>query len=177
MKSNTQSSLLPKIDYFRAVKLFSRLTDEQLKKIMGIMGLQEIEAGQFIIKEGDTDNTLFILLEGEVEVSKSLVLPEWIQTGQKQEKSLVHLTEKHHPFFGEMAMFEENPERSASIRAIRSCLMVTLSKEGIESVAEEDPEIGMRLYFNIASELVSRLCRANKDILKLTTAFTLALEG
>lgn len=177
MKSITQSRLLPKIDYFREVKLFSGLSDEQLKKMMEIMGLKEIEADNFIIKEGDSDNTLYILLEGEVEVSKSLVLPEWIQAGQKQEKSLIRLSEKHHPFFGEMAMFEDEPERSASIKAIQKCVMVTLSKDSIESVTEEDPRIGLQLYFNIASELVERLRRANKDILKLTTAFTLALEG
>lgn len=177
MKSAVQERILAKMDYLKEVKLFLGLTNEQIRKIVPLMGLIQIEADQMIIREGEADNTLYILVEGEVEISKSLVLPQWIKSGQNQEKSLIHLSEKHHPFFGEMAMFEDNPERSASIHAIRPCSMITLSKKNIDSIAESDNRIGMIIYRNIASELVKRLQRANKDILKLTTAFTLALEG
>jgi len=177
MKKKVKSDILSKLDYLKEVKLFADLTLEQIKKIVPQMGYEVIDAGTIFIQEGAGDTNLYILLDGEVEVSKTLVLPEWIRAGQKKEKSLIRLSEKHYPFFGEMAMFEEKPERSASIRAIRTCQMATLSKDSIEAITQESPFIGMLIYRNIASELVQRLRRANKDILKLTTAFTLALEG
>jgi CRP-like cAMP-binding protein len=177
MKKNVQSLILSKLDYLKEVKLFADLTHEQIKKIVPHMGFEVIDQSTIFIQEGAADTNLYILLDGEVEVSKTLVLPEWIRAGQKKEKSIVRLSEKQHPFFGEMAMFEEKPERSASIRAIKTCQMVTLSKSSIESIAKDSSYIGMLIYRNIASELVQRLNRANKDILKLTTAFTLALEG
>jgi len=112
-----------------------------------------------------------------VEISKPLVLPPWIQSGQKQEKSLLRLTEKHRPFFVEIAMFSDQRERSASITAVTPCIIAVLNQENLEEVLDKDPAAGLIIYKNIASVLAARLIKANKDILKLTTAFTLALEG
>ncbi len=177
MKISKTKTLLSKLDYLKKVPLFRDLNEKQIKSIIASMHIEQIEKEQFIIHEGDAENNLYILLSSKMKISKSLVLPKWIQAAQKQEKSLIRLSEKHHPFFGEMAMFDDEPERSASIKAIQSCLMAFITKKDLLKILKSDPEIGMIIYRNIASELVIRLKKANKDILKLTTAFTLALEG
>jgi CRP-like cAMP-binding protein len=177
MKAVKDKNLIERIEYFKKVPLFRDLNDEQITQMIGKMDTKEFKVDETIIQEGGSDSSLYILLEGEVEISKSLVLPQWIQAAQKQEKSLLHLSEKHYPFFGEMAMFDDEPERSASIKALRSCLMATLTKKDLLSIIENNPITGMFVYRNIASELVKRLRKANHDILKLTTAFSLALEG
>lgn len=120
---------------------------------------------------------MFILLKGEVEISKRLVLPLWGDVSGKQEKSLIILTEKQHAFFGEMALFEDKPERSASITAIKPCQLAVLQKKELLEILKSKPKIGATFYKNIATELTFRLIKANKDVLKLTTAFSLALEG
>ncbi len=177
MRTVKENILKERLDYFKKVSLFGDLKEEQILLMIDKMHVKEFKSNDLIIKEGGSDNTLYILLEGEVEISKSLVLPQWIQVAQKQEKSLVHLSEKHFPFFGEMAMFGDEPERSATIKAVRPCLMATLTKKDLLSILEKNPIIGMLVYRNIASELGKRLRKANHDILKLTTAFSLALEG
>lgn len=171
------SELLNRLNYFKQVSLFRDLNENQIKKIIRAMHQDDFKAGSLVIHEGDTDTALYILLEGEVEISKSLILPEWIKSGQKQEKSLLRLSEKHYPFFGEMALFEENPRRSASIKATRTCKMATIEKNDLLKILENDAETGKIVYRNIACELVARLQKSNRDIMKLTTAFTLALEG
>jgi CRP/FNR family cyclic AMP-dependent transcriptional regulator len=177
MKNSDNDILLSKLDYLKKVSLFKGLDEKKILIMMEKMKVEQIEAENVFIKEGSVGSDLYILLEGEVEISKSLVLPEWIQTVQKQEKSLVHLSEKHYPFFGEMALYEDQSERSASIITKRSCLMARISKNDLWKIFNQDNEIGMIVNRNIAAELVNRLRKANKDILKLTTAFTLALEG
>ena len=177
MKNLNKKILKEKIEYLKKVPLFKDLNNSQLDKLIATMRTEHFEAGSYVIREGATGSTLYILLEGEVEISKALVLPQWVKTQQKQEKSLLRLSEKHYPFFGEMAMFDDEPERSASIIAIRPCLMAAITKEDLLNILNKNPEIGMIIYRNIASQLVQRLRKANKDILKLTTAFTLALEG
>ncbi len=177
MKTNEQNPLLDLLDYFKEVPLFLGLSEIQTKTLIKEMKKKKIAAGDFIIHEGDKENCLYILIKGEVEISKSLVLPQWIQSGQKQEKSLLRLSEKHRPFFGEMAMFSDQRERSASITAVTPCTIALLNQENLEKVLNEDPTAGLIVYKNIASVLAARLIKANKDILKLTTAFTLALEG
>ena len=42
---------------------------------------------------------------------------------------------------------------------------------------EKDPDFGYKVIRNIAQTLAERLEKANQDILKLTTAFSLALQG
>jgi len=173
----TTHSLLAKLEYFKKVSLFRNLTDDQIRRIISIMQTEHFDEGEFVFREGSSGTTLYILLQGEVEISKSLVLPQWIQSSQKQEKSLLHLTEQKYPFFGEMAIFAEGAERSASIRAVVPCEMASIRKEDLEKILDSDPVLGMIIYRNIATELVVRLGKANRDVLKLTTAFTLALEG
>jgi CRP-like cAMP-binding protein len=120
---------------------------------------------------------MFILLKGEVEISKSLFMAPLSHEDSLQEKSLIRLNEDQHAFFGEMALFLENPERSASIKALRPCKLATIQKQNLVSLLNEDHYLGSILYKNVAAELTKRLIKANRDVLKLTTAFSLALEG
>lgn len=177
MKNTDKEILISKLEYLKKVSLFKDLDEESIKVILSAMKVQKIEADNIIIQEGSIGEDLYILLEGEVEISKSLVLPEWFQTAQHQEKSLLHLSDKNYPFFGEMTIYEQESERSATIKAIKSCVMARISKLDLWKIFEKDNHIGMIINRNVATELVKRLRKANKDILKLTTAFTLALEG
>ncbi len=177
MSASKSSILKTKHEYLKKVPLFSGLSDTQLKRITAVMTVSNFEAGSYVMREGDDSTEIYILLKGEVEISKSLVLPQWIQSAQKQEKALIRLSEKHHPFFGEMSMFGKDSTRDASILAIKNCQMACLQKETLIEETSRDPEAGTIIYRNIATELAKRLRKANKDILKLTTAFSLALEG
>ena len=177
MKNPQHKDLLNRLDYVKKVSLFADLDDEQVKRLVEEMDVQEFSEGELVFKEGSKGDSIFILLQGEVEISKSLVLPQWIQSAQKQEKSLIRLSDSFHPFFGEMAMFSSEAERSATITAVQTCRMAILPRKKMIRILEQDPKIGMIVYRNIASELAKRLREANKNVLKLTTAFTLALEG
>ena len=177
MKVADKKLLESKLDYLKKVSLFAGLEENKIRVILDKMVVEKIDAETTFIQENSIGSDLYILLDGEVEISKSLVLPEWVQTTQKTDKSLIRLSEKHFPFFGEMAIYEEQSERSASIKAKRSCLIARISKKDLWHIFEQDHEIGMIINRNVAAELVKRLNKANKDILKLTTAFTLALEG
>jgi len=176
---NIRKESIPKskYEYLKKVPLFNGLIDEQLNRMISVMTVSNFEEGEFIMREGDSGTEIYILLRGEIEISKTLVLPQWIQSAQKQDKALIHLSEKQYPFFGEMSMFGDKSTREASIKATKTCQMACLQKEKLLEEIENDPDIGAIVYHNIASELVKRLRKANKDILKLTTAFSLALEG
>lgn len=164
-------------DFFKQVPLFQGLTEEQIRSLMTLMTLSEIKKDEMITREGEHGDSMFILLKGEVEISKSLVLSPFSDENSVREKALIRLTEKQHAFFGEMALFLKKPERTASIRAIQSCLLAVLQKKDLLSFLGKDHLIGSIIYKNIAVELTQRLIKSNRDILKLTTAFSLALEG
>jgi CRP/FNR family transcriptional regulator/CRP/FNR family cyclic AMP-dependent transcriptional regulator len=163
--------------YFKLVSLFKNLNDTQIKKIMEIMIISEVKKNEMITREGEFGDSMFILLKGEVEISKSLYISTLSSNQSLQEKALSRLTEKSHSFFGEMALFLDKPERSASIRALKNCTLAVINKKQLLTVIDKDPIIASVIYKNISTELCKRLIKSNRDILKLTTAFSLALEG
>ena len=172
-----QDNLKEHLPFFRKVMLFKDLPDGQIREVMKLMSRMEVKVGEFITREGEKGDSLFILLEGHVEISKTLVMPLVGEIEGKQEKSLIRLSGKDYAFFGEMSLFEENPERSASIRALEPCQLVMIKKDELLNLLNSNPETGSTIFKNIATVLTRRLIKANKDILKLTTAFSLALEG
>jgi len=165
------------LSYFKKVSLFKNLDEIQIKKVMKIMTITEIKKNEMITREGEPGDSMFILLKGEVEISKSLFLSPLRSENSLQEKALNRLTEQQHSFFGEIALFLEKPERSASIKAVRPSSLAVLQKEELLSILDKDSTIASIIYKNISTELCKRLIKSNKDILKLTTAFSLALEG
>jgi len=171
----------PQIDqhlaYFKRVSLFKHLDEDHIKKIMEIMKIAEIKKNEMITREGESGDSMFILLKGEVEISKSIYLSPFSSNQSLHEKALSRLTEQSHSFFGEMSLFLEKPERTASIKAIRPCTLAVMEKKRLSNILNKDPLIASIIYKNISAELCKRLIKSNKDILKLTTAFSLALEG
>jgi len=177
MSPSKKNKLIDQIEYFKKVSLFNELNTRQITALIDIMKPERFETGSYIMREKEAGSKLYILLKGEVEISKSLILPQWVQTAQKSEKALIRLSQKQYPFFGEMSMFDDNAIREASIKATAACEMAGLEKNDLDKILKKNPETGRIIYKNIAGELVKRLRKANQDILKLTTAFTLALEG
>ncbi len=176
-KKDNYLFLVNKLNFFKKVPLFNELKDEQIKRVLQAMEVERLGENEYLMREGMAGNKMYILIEGQVEISKSLILPEWIAAYNTQEKSLLHFSDKDHPFFGEMVMLGDTSERSASILTKTSCILAGITREAFEQVVSKDVDLGMHIYRNMASEIAARLRRANRDILKLTTALSIALEG
>ncbi|MDE3076226.1 MAG: cyclic nucleotide-binding domain-containing protein [Chloroflexota bacterium] len=175
------------------INYFAGLTDEQAGKIAGIVKTVAVPVGQEIIRDGDTGDSMFLLLQGQVEISKSL----YVKGGEgftQARKALIRLESKDPPpaeraaaeshvltipgffAFGEMALFDEKSQRSATVTATTPCdLGISLNADFV-SLAEAETALGYRVFMNIARKLSEDLGRANQDILNLTTAFSFALQ-
>ena len=55
-------------------KIFDGLPEEKLAKIRSIMELERRKTDEVVIQDADVGDTFYLLLEGEVEVSKALVM-------------------------------------------------------------------------------------------------------
>lgn len=164
------------ISFLKKIPIFTGLTDEQLSKVMRIMTVQSVEKSAPIIKEHEHGTDMFILLSGEVEVSKTLLLKITGRGLDQRDKMLQKLSANDYAFFGEMGLFDEKGERTASIIALTPCDIAVITKEDFFRLAESDTGIGYPILKNIVRILSVRLEKNNKDVLKLTTALSLALE-
>ncbi len=156
--------------------IFAGLPENKLAKISAIVKPKDFPVNSTVMKEGESGESLYILLDGEVEVSKSLVLRTTGAAVDPRDKSLMRLTSKAQPFFGEMSLFEKQSVRAATVRTVTPCRFAVIDLADFVKLAESDHEIGYRTFLNISWVLSERLSRTNNDLLKVTTALGLALE-
>ena len=63
------------MEILRKTEIFRNLTDGQIAEILHVSRIVTFPEGEVIMREGEAGDTMYIILEGIVEVAKSLVLP------------------------------------------------------------------------------------------------------
>lgn len=97
--------------------------------------------GEYIVREGEIGNCLFVIQSGKVEVVR--------RSGDK-EFSLAVLGPGD--FFGEMALFDREV-RSASVRALGEVWALTLERKSFLRHIRQDPSLAFRLLERMARRL------------------------
>lgn len=159
----------------RDIALFRDLAPEKIKRITDILRRVTFSADEIIMREGDIGDTMYIILEGVVEVEKSLVMDYMDNEDSRKNKVFTRLDGRQHAVFGEIALLEEL-KRTASVRAVTDCVMYEMKKDDFLKVAEEDYELGYRMLLNLGRIVSARLRRADEDTVKLTTALSIMLH-
>jgi len=154
---------------------FSDLSAEELAELAGICRVRSFVSGTEIMKEGDTGDTMYLFLSGEVDVTKSLTLSVGRHGFKNADKSFVKLRAGTASIFGEMAMLENAP-RAATVTASSDCVLYEIDRASFESLCSRDPALGVKLLRLIAALLSGRVRRVNEEVLKLTTALSIALS-
>jgi CRP/FNR family transcriptional regulator, cyclic AMP receptor protein len=157
------------------ITLFRNLTPDNIKRIMDIVHKVTFSANEIIMREGDIGDTVYIILEGVVEVTKSLVIGDADNEESGKDKVFTRLDGQQHAVFGEIVLFDEL-KRTASVKAVTDCVMYKMKKEDFLKAAEEDYELGYRILLNLGRIVSARLRRADEDTVKLTTALSIMLN-
>ena len=170
------------LEDLKLFNIFQGVPEEKLAKIRDIMEIQSFGADEAVIRDGEEGDTFYLLLDGEVEITKLLVMRLSRQKVDQTDKSLIRLSSEAHPdfgkpCFGEMALFSERSRRSATVATIRPSKLGVIHNEDFVALCESDTEIGYRVLKNIAGLLSGRLDKANQDVLNLTTALSFVLTS
>ena len=163
------------VDGLQKVAILSDLTDKELEYILSISKKIEVPSNNVIMTEGEPGSTMYFFVKGEVKVSKNLTLKIGKKGFGSAEKSMVKLKAEHVSFFGDMAMFQDEP-RSATITASVDCTLYEITRESFTKFCNDFPDQGVKVLQRIASTMAGRVRKGNEDILKLTTALSLALS-
>jgi CRP-like cAMP-binding protein len=159
----------------KAIPILRDLDEEELRQVLKIARPVQFPRGKVILKEGETGETMYIIAEGAVEISKTLVMMRGREDLQDRDKVLTKLSAEDHAIFGEVALFEKS-KRTATVLALTDCRMLEISKPDFLRLAEENPRIGYKITRNIVQLLCSRLRKTDEDTIKLTTALSIALS-
>jgi CRP-like cAMP-binding protein len=112
----------------------------------------DFKQSDFIFKEGDESNHVYIILSGEVEI---------LVTDSNGSLNIIE-TLKEGDIFGEMGMFLQD-KRTASVRAKSNLETVFFTKTEFLKAISKVPEFN----FNVMNTLASRLYKANKKVIEM----------
>jgi len=159
------------LEFLSKVLVLAGVSQEGLKKILGISRERRFEPGKAIIEEGESGDSMYIIKEGEVEISMSITLP---LSGGEKEKVLVRLGPGTN--FGEMAFIFGNEQRSATVLARNQVSLLEIKSSDFDKFVQEYPKDGVSILRNIAKIVSERLRKANHDVAKLTTVLSVVLS-
>ena len=155
--------------------LFKGLEDHELDEVLNITREIKCRQDDMIMQEGDQGDTLYMVVEGELGVSKSLTMKFGDDDFRKTEKVLTRFRPENHAVFGEMALICQD-SRSASIVARTDCVLLEIKRDDFIRLIEGRPQLGIKVLMNLSELLIDRLRKASEDVIRLTTALSIALS-
>ena len=136
----------------RRVKALAEMTDSQLERFVQFMQPQEARQWAQIVKQGETDDGMYLVLEGELRVRLMI-----------NGKETILATLGPGECFGEMALFDRGP-RSADVLANKDSLLLKVSSEAFDKLRAEAPELAVPMLHAIGRTLAGRIRADNKRI-------------
>jgi signal transduction histidine kinase len=130
-------------DFLRRQPLFSGLSEDDLERLYHMAEPLFIPAGRRFIQEGEPGDTLYILLDGEVEVSKR-------QGGQDVVLALRGPGE----FFGEMSLLDGAP-RNASLDTTKDSHLLAVSQSAFQTLLTCSASAPLSMLHTVTTRLRS----------------------
>jgi CRP-like cAMP-binding protein len=142
----TQAAIL---EGLASSKLAVEMTDEQRKALAAVMTLRELAPGEVLVREGDTDDHLYVIATGVLGIIKA--------AGTENEMTIN--TVKPGDVVGELS-FLDGATRYASLVAMSSSRVLGLSRGDLESLLDRNPQLVyrvMRAIVRVVHDIQRRL--------------------
>ncbi|HEX7479646.1 MAG TPA: cyclic nucleotide-binding domain-containing protein, partial [Polyangiales bacterium] len=135
--TDDEESLMPSLEevlILRTVELFSRLSPEELQSIADIAEPRHVTAGEVVFREGDPGDAFYVVLHGELAVSRAGAAVATLRDGE---------------CFGELALLDRGL-RSATVSARTACQLSRIADEDFRELLERYPSIAMAMLAILA---------------------------
>ncbi|HEX7671846.1 MAG TPA: cyclic nucleotide-binding domain-containing protein [Polyangiaceae bacterium] len=133
-----------------AQNLFSSLTAPALRALLGAFQVKTVAKGRKVIEQGVPGAEAFVLARGELEVVRE----------QEEGEPMLLARLGNGALFGEMALLSRSP-RAATVLAARPSVVLMISVQALEKVAEDAPEVGKAFAAYCHRRMVANLVRTS----------------
>jgi CRP/FNR family cyclic AMP-dependent transcriptional regulator len=136
--------------------LGEELSQEDAAVLGGLMNFRDLADGDFLITEGEEDDSLYVLLDGKLEVVK--------HTGADEMASLAVLREGD--LAGELS-FIDGGIHTVGLRALCDTKVLSLTRKDFESIIDKNPQLVykvMRAVARSAHRIVHQMNHENIDL-------------
>lgn len=126
--------------------LFGAMSDQVLEHLAQNLKLVETEPGTYIFREGDEANSMFVVLQGDMEVLKKS------KYGPDARVAVLGPGD----WFGEMGVIDVQP-RSASVMTVSPARFLKITAADLDQLYRFDVKAYSIIVLNIAREMSRRL--------------------
>ena len=127
------------------VPLLSSLSSDELRSFINKVSVEQFQAAEAIINQGDWGETLYILVQGTVGV-----------LCQEPERVVTLGMHSEGAFFGEYALLT-NLRHSATVEAMDDCTVLSVSRRVVRELVEEHPPVLKVLLSFFRQRLIQNL--------------------
>lgn len=143
-------STTPLLMRFASCPLCKGLTEAQVESLFELCEVREVAAGARLFVESQPADCLFVVLSGDVEISREGKVLAEVGPGAA---------------LGELAIFRAAPKRSATATAINPVTTLRLSGPQFQKRLAADDVAALKIVNNLAHQMADRLVAVNDRLL------------
>jgi CRP/FNR family transcriptional regulator, cyclic AMP receptor protein len=136
---------------FDRESFFCNLNEDEKKLVMERMHKESFSLGEYIFKQDDTGERLYVVEKGAVSLIKAI--------GTDLDKTVLIAPEG--TIFGEFS-FIDGRTRSASALVTVGAVLLSLDRKDFDALFDQFPAIGKKLYTNLLFTVTQRLRRSSE---------------
>lgn len=125
------------------ISLFASLPRDEIERLETTLPSVNFQAGKVLLHEGHSDDEFYVLLEGQVEVVKSLDSAEERILGIRGSGSLL----------GEMSLFSRDGAHTASVRSLTSLHLLKITHTELDALLHRQPQLAYEMIRQISKRL------------------------
>jgi CRP/FNR family cyclic AMP-dependent transcriptional regulator len=137
--------------------LGAELNDDEAAMLAGLMHMQELSSGDYLIKEGTVDDSLHVMVEGNLEVVKHTAADGTASIAIVREGNLA----------GELS-FIDGKVHTVGLRALCESKVISLPREEFERIVDENPQLVYKVMRAVARSAHRIMHQMNDEFIELS---------
>ncbi len=133
------------IDVLKGVPIFEELSRREIQNIARIAYQRHYNAGEVIIHEGQNAAGMYVMVDGQAEVTKAL-----------EDGTILHLTTlENSGLFGDVGLLDSSP-RTATVKATRDSSVIGFFRPELLELMNSNPRLASKVIFKLGQILTAR---------------------
>lgn len=139
--------------------LFAGLSPAELDAIFDVANVRELAAAEVLFAEDDPADALWVVLVGDVEISKATIVLAELGPGAA---------------IGELSLFLSTSKRSATARTICPATLLRIPANALRKMTAANDLAALKLVNTLAHQMAERLSALNDRLLSNAEGLTVA---
>jgi serine/threonine protein phosphatase PrpC len=137
-----------KLEVLKGLQMFRYLSYKELVRVMNITTTEDVDKDGIVFEEGDTGDTMYIVLAGKVRMHQDEVTVAELDKGQH---------------FGEMSLVDRST-RSLTATASETTRLIAIRRKEFYAIIKKEPTLAVKLLWSFVQVLATRLRKTTADL-------------